>query len=175
MFRRCVKCDRLGHTCGGPDFYLLTAEELTQRCKQRKDYLHLTNAHIAEAANMARGTVDNFFASTHSDFRYETIRPILKVLIGDECENEPCHLTSDSDQQKIQAALAENEHLRSTLDHEQQHIDFIKAQLAQEHDRSVARKRLVYILAISLAVVLSAIIIALAMDELDPTYGYFRH
>ena len=50
MFEKCVDCEKLGKTCSGPDIYLFSAEELISWCKRRKEYLHLSNAKIAEAA-----------------------------------------------------------------------------------------------------------------------------
>ena len=142
MFRKCVSCKWLGETCGGPDFYLLSAEALTAWCRQRKEYLHLSNARIAEAANMARGTVDSFFASTHADFRYETIRPILKALIGEMCESEPCQALGESERARIEAEVEhvhmENARLEAAMRREQeehqQSIEFMKSEIAKVRD-----------------------------------------
>lgn len=180
MFERCVNCKRLGDTCGGPDFYLMPADELVAWCRKRKSHLHLSNAKIAEMANMARGTVDSFFASTHPDFRYETIRYILKVLIGSTCESEPCQINSENEQTRIKAenehVHTENARLESAMlrEHDQynKNIAFMKEELNKVREVSKSRIRIVYMLAACLFVTMCAIIVALYIDANDFNIGF---
>lgn len=181
MFSKCVSCKWLGETCGGPDFYLLSAEELTAWCRHRKEYLHLSNAKIAEAANMARGTVDSFFASTHADFRYETIRPILKALIGEMCESEPCQALGESERARIEAEVGhvrmENARLEAAMQREQeehqQSIEFMKSEIAKVRATSNGRKKLVYVIGVCLLITFSIIILALYVDASNMNMGFF--
>lgn len=119
MYTKCVDCGRIGKTCTGPDFYLLSAEELIAWCKRRKEFLHLSNAKIAESACMSRGTVDNLFAGTHADYRYESIRPILKVLIGKTDIEEMCATVDNAEIERLQAEIAiagaESERLKAVI------------------------------------------------------------
>lgn len=181
MFGKCVTCNRLGETCGGPDLYRLSAEELVAWCRQRKDYLHLSNAKIAEASHMARGTVDSFFASTHADFRYETIRQILIVLIGDVCASVPCQALGEAERARIKAEIehvhTENARLESAMQREHDEygksMEFARFELARVRETSNGRKRLVYILASCLMVTLFIIIVALYIDSQDMSIGFF--
>lgn len=133
MYTRCIDCSRLGKTCTGPDFYLLSAEELIAWCKRRKEFLHLSNAKIAESACMSRGTVDNLFAGTHSDYRYESIRPILKVLIGKTDIEEMCATVDSAEIERLKAEIAsvevECERLKSVITNGDSEKDKLKAEV----------------------------------------------
>lgn len=180
MFSKCVSCHRLGETCGGPDLYRLSSEELVAWCRQRKDFLHLSNAKIAEASHMARGTVDSFFASTHTDFRYETIRQILSVLIGDVCAAVPCQALGEAEQARIKAEIehvhTENARLEAAMNREkeayQQNLEFIKYELAKVRATSNGRKKLVYVVGSVLLLTLSIIILALYVDVNNADLGF---
>lgn len=180
MFKKCVSCKRLGESCGGPDFYLLSADELISWCRQRKEYLHLSNAKIAEAANMPRGTVDSFFANTHADFRYETIRPILKALIGDKYSVEPCQAIGDAERTRINAEIehvhSENERLASAMqrehDEHQQSMEFVQYELSKVRETSNGRKKLVYILATCLFFTMFLLMLAFYFDLQNPDVGF---
>lgn len=182
MFEKCVDCAKMGKTCGGPDFYLLSAEELISWCKRRKEYLHLSNAKIAEAANMSRGTVDNLFANTHADFRYETIRPVLQVLISKTGVQDPCGAPEDEETAKIKSDYermrAENEQLKRELEREreqhQQDKGYLREQLKSLQVLVRTRKHIIYFLFAALMVILCAIIGVLIWDKLHPNIGYFR-
>lgn len=180
MFQKCISCKRLGESCGGPDFYLLSAEELVAWCRQRKEYLHLSNARIAEAANMARGTVDSFFASTHADFRYETIRPILKALIGDKYATEPCQAIGDAERERIRAEIdhvhSENARLSAAMQREHEEysksLEFVQFELSKVRETSNGRKKLVYILACCLFFTMFILMLAFYFDIQNPDVGF---
>lgn len=138
MYTKCIDCSRLGKTCTGPDFYLLSAEELIAWCKRRKEFLRLSNAKIAESACMSRGTVDNLFAGTHSDYRYESIRPILKVLIGKADIEEMCATLDSTETASLKAEIAsaeaEIERLKSVIANNESEKEKLKAET--EHLRA---------------------------------------
>lgn len=90
MYNECVTCPKLGVSCDGPNFVAMPAAELMNWCKARKAHLGLSNQKLADLANMSKGTVDGLLANTHADFRYESIRPMLKVLIGGNWNGVPC-------------------------------------------------------------------------------------
>ena len=197
MYTKCIDCGRLGKTCSGPDFYLLSAEELITWCKRRKEFLHLSNAKIAEIAAMPRGTVDNLFAGTHIDYRYESIRPVLKVLIGRTVTEEMCNTAADnSELANLKSALAsaeaenvkmkseldrirtENEYLKTALNHEQrqskQNANYLHEQIKDLQTLDKARKRVIFFLLAALIGVLCAIIVVLIWDKMHPHVGWFR-
>lgn len=196
MYTKCIECNRLGKTCSGPDFYLLSAGELIAWCKRRKEFLHLSNAKIAEAANMSRGTIDNLFAGTHADYRYESIRPILKVLIGKTDAGEMCSTADNSEIEKLKSIIAnletenanvkaksehirtENEYLKTALEREkrqaEQNINYLREQMKSLQGLVKTRKRIIYFLFSALMVILCAIIGVLIWDKMHPNIGYFR-
>ena len=182
MFERCVDCEKMGKTCGGPDFYLMQADELIAWCKRRKEYLRLSNAKIAEAANMSRGTVDNLFANTHADFRYETIRPVLQVLISKTGVQDPCGATGDAEAARIKEEYErlqrENEQLKKELEREraqhEQDKGYLREQLKSLQVLVRTRKHIIYFLFAALMVILCAIIGVLIWDKMNPNIGWFR-
>lgn len=182
MFEKCVDCEKLGKTCSGPDIYLFSAEELISWCKRRKEYLHLSNAKIAEAANMARGTVDNLFANTHPDFRYETIRPILQVLISKTGVQETCIAPTSAETDRIKAEIehtrSENARLQAALERTERRADqemiYMHEQLEDVQQLAEGRKRIIYILMSALVLLLCLIIAVLIYDKTHPGIGYFN-
>ena len=178
---KCVDCEKLGKTCSGPDIYLLTAEELISWCKRRKEFLHLSNAKIADAANMARGTVDNLFANTHQDFRYETIRPVLQVLISKTDVQETCITPTDAETEKMKSEIehirAENARLQTMIEHNERQAEqnamYLREQMKSMQVLIRTRKHIIYFLFSVLMILLCAIIAVLIFDKTHPGIGYF--
>ena len=185
--RKCVSCERLGKSCGGPDFYLLSPSELTEWCKARKIYMGLSNAKVSELSGVPRGTVDSFFASARPDFRYDTIRNILVALIGGPYDGDPCRAAQE-DGKEAEKLLVEMDAMQDEIAQEKQHhaediaqekqrhaedIAFVKAQLAHEQLRVRGMRRSVIALGVLLGVTLFLIIVALLIDKLDPNVGFF--
>ena len=96
MYSKCVSCPKLGTICRGPKFGDMTAQQVLDWCRQRKAFLNWSNAKIAEKADMPKGTIDRLFAGEHIDFRYETIRPVLKALLGGGFSGELCATPADA-------------------------------------------------------------------------------
>lgn len=103
-YGKCVRCPDIGVTCDGPNFAAMTMEQIVLWCIARKNFLGLTNQNIATQAGLALGTVGCFFSGTHSDIRMDTLRLILKVLIGGNYTGRPCP-DAPTDHDKIVAAL----------------------------------------------------------------------
>ena len=82
LYNECVKCAKLGVECDGPNFFTLPAHDILEWCKARKAELHLSNDKIADLSGIPRGTVARIFAGSHEDFKFGTVQPILRVLIG---------------------------------------------------------------------------------------------
>lgn len=68
----------------------MTAHELLEWCKLRKTNLGLSNAKLAELSGTPKGTIDRLLSSDQPDFKYETIRPLIKVLVGGSFDGNPC-------------------------------------------------------------------------------------
>lgn len=91
MYEKCLECKKLGNPCDGPNFMAMSTEDLIHWCNERKKQLPgLTYDRIVEQTGLSKGTVSGFFKGTHADYRIETIRPILKLLVGGEWEDSPC-------------------------------------------------------------------------------------
>lgn len=195
MFDECVSCQKIGITCGGPKFVSMPADDLVAWCKARKAFLGLTNTRIAEVSNMAKGTIDGFFASSHSDFRYETIRPIVQVLVGGKWNDIPCPDPSTSERAQLEEkirhleaeivhaneranlATEENirmrEHVRKTEEEYSKNISFIKSQLDSSNKLSKNRRIGLIVASTVLIFLLVLMIAALIVDRINGDVGFF--
>ncbi len=90
MYRECLECEKLGVSCDGPNFVAMTTHELMEWCKKRKARLNYTNSDLSEKSGIPKGTIDRVFAAEDVDCKYETLRPILKALVGGEYTHNPC-------------------------------------------------------------------------------------
>ena len=185
MYKECLNCPKIGISCDGPNFVALTAAETLEWCKLRKNHLKMSNAKLSEISGVPKGTIDRLLSGEHLDFKYESVRPILRALIGGSFDGNPCPDPHEEDNQKqaeaIEALKAENAALKeriSNFDHihreglqqvrseAQQTIDYLKAQVKD-------RKIVVLILSIGLALTLLTIIVALLIDRANPDKGFF--
>ena len=106
MYDECITCDKLGRLCHGPNFISMPAADLLDWCKRRKQHLGLSRERLAEMSGIPLGTINRLLSGTHYDFRYETLRPIIMVLLGGTFSGNPCPSPDLSE---------ENERLRTEL------------------------------------------------------------
>lgn len=106
MYDECITCDMLGRLCDGPNFISMPAADLLDWCKRRKQHLGLSRERLADLSGVPLGTINRLLSGTHYDFRYETLRPIIMVLIGGTLSGNPCPSPDLS---------GENEQLRAEL------------------------------------------------------------
>lgn len=111
MYDDCITCDKLGCSCDGPNFVAMSAVELLDWCKRRKQHLGLSRERLAEISGVPIGTINRLLSGTHYDFRYETLRPIIKVLVGGSFDGNPCP-TPDI---LIKTIMDENARLKAEL------------------------------------------------------------
>ncbi len=189
MYQECITCPKLGISCDGPNFIAMSAPELLAWCKARKAQLHLSNATLSEVSGMPKGTIDRLFAGEHMDFRYETVRPLVKALVGGkEWSGDPCPDPSDSEKAEM---LEKIHHLESELLHRDDKIkglektndsletlvtntnaratkdkDFLREQIKSKNTAIVT-------LSVLLGLALAVIIGALIVDKLDLSKGFF--
>lgn len=90
MYLECIRCPKLGKSCDGPNFVAMPPDKLIAWTKERKKHLGFTNAQLAEMSNMAQGTIDSLLAGKQADFKFGTIQPILRALVGSEWSGDPC-------------------------------------------------------------------------------------
>ncbi len=81
MYSKCLNCQNPGRECL-KRLLTMTGDELLIWCKARKKSLGLSNADIAAATNVPKGTVDRLLSSSGSDVRFSTIQPIIRLLSG---------------------------------------------------------------------------------------------
>lgn len=195
MYLDCLRCQKLGESCDGPNFLALSSAQILDWCKQRKNILGWTNQKIAEVSNTPKGTIDRLFSGSYLDYRYETIRPVLKALVGcEEWGENPCDIPTETAAEpdpemaaklEEQAALLhdlkkENYRLAHELDLERQHradmeeakrqttetLQFVKEQLKGKRTAIIA-------LAVAFGLCFLLIIIALIVDRLNGNIGFF--
>lgn len=191
MYRKCALCARLGEDCEGSNLISLTSSELMEFCKQRKKHLGWTNAELAEKSGVPKGTVDRLFSGEHPDYKYETIRMLVKAFVGVDFFEEYC-----PDEVDVQ----ESKNLSMKMEHQQDVIKRLEADKnTLQDDRTTMRRfmdeksleyrdqfefmrkqievrnRAIVGLVIAVAVLVSAIIGALAYDKMNTDMGFFWH
>lgn len=195
MYETCVNCPKIGVSCDGPNFVAMSAAELISWCKARKAFLGLSNQRIAELANVSKGTVDGLLAAAHADFRYETIRPVLKALIGGNWSGDPCPDPSANERahyeekirqleegiawrdDKIQHLMNSNHSMETLIantnkrnEEQQQSMH----RLLDERYKFLKRKdKCIVILSVLLGLCVLTIITALIIDRLNGDIGFF--
>ena len=189
MYQECITCPKIGISCDGPNFIAMSAPELLAWCKARKAQLHLSNAALADMSGMPKGTIDRLFAGEHMDFRYETVRPLVKALVGGkEWSGNPCDNPSDSEWAEL---LEKIRHLESELIHRDEKIADLQATnssmqtlITNTNTRTTVDKdflrgemkrknKTIVILSTFLGLCLLLIIGALVIDRINPEIGFF--
>lgn len=167
MYNECLSCPKLGITCDGPNFVAMSAHDLLEWCKLRKAKLGLTNAKLADLSGVPKGTIDRLLSSDHSDFKFETVRPILKILVGGSFDGNPCPAPDDRQDEHLADIIAQQKETIRLLEEEHtQMLEFFKGQHANN-------RKLIIVLAIFLILTLLIIIAALVIDRLNPDVGFF--
>lgn len=188
MLESCKTCTHYGRDC--ILFVMsLPVSDLIAWMRIRKDALRLSNAEIAEASGVPKGTVDRIFASSGpSDLRVTTAQPIVRVLAGCTMDDLTCSPLADASlaghvahlEDTISRLEAENkrqsayiEQMRETArcdierakQEEKVSLDYMKA-LANR------RMRIITVLSAVLAVAVLTIFAALVLDWIDPHRGF---
>ena len=181
LYKDCVKCEKLGVSCDGPNFFTLPANEILEWCKARKAELHLSNDKIADLSGIPRGTVARVFAGEHEDFMCGTVQRILRVLIGGTYHRESCPDPKGNAAEKIAELTEKNDSLRRVIkenkaaydqDLERERSDAAKREKYFEKQMRV-RMIFIIILSVLLAVSLVLTIAALLVDRTNPDKGFF--
>lgn len=187
MYLECVSCPKIGVSCDGPNFVALSAQQLLDWCNQRKAFLRMSNAKLAELSGMPKGTIDRLLAGRHESggFHYETIRPLVKVLVGGEWSGDPCPDPPDTEKAEMAEKLRHHDddlkwrddriqHLLSEISVLEQQLTTKDEQLKERAGFLHRKDRAIGFLSLALAVVLVAALCVLVIDISDPTIGFFR-
>ena len=153
MFDKCWTCDHMGRNCI-PYLVSLSSADLLEWCRERKAILRLSNAQIAEETGIPKGTIDRLLSPGNTDFRYSTMQPVVFLLAGIRPEDLVCSTMATPEEHEETVAV-------------------LQRQVARERQIAVIRLHIIKALAISLAITLMLIIVALATDFIDPAIGYF--
>ena len=188
MYSECVRCQKLGHECDGPNFLAMPPHEQIAWCKERKKHMGLTNAKLAEMSDLPQGTVDSLLANTHADFKVGTIQKLLRVLVGGKWLGDPCADPTGAAaaelKEKNRALELEIQHKDKTIQHYEAELDELKTLVRNNNKRHSEtqkflqdqirfRNRLIAVIGPLLLIAIAVIIGALVVDRLNPDKGFF--
>ncbi len=132
-YNRCIDCIYIGKDCDGPNFLAMSIERWCEWCRFRKDYIRLTNAEIAERAELSEATVKKIIAGNTSGLLVDTMQRVTRVLVNGTWGQYPCAMAAQGDPEELQAAAEECERLKNDIAtvraDEQRKIDHLKEQI----------------------------------------------
>ncbi len=186
MYSECLKCEKIGVSCDGPNFVAMSTQELLTWCKARKEHLRLSNARLADLSGMPKGTIDRLFAGEHTDVRFETIRPLLKALTGGAWSGNPC-ATSQEDEtlrkrvQELEKELRQRDESNAHLKDNYTSMTTLIANTNKRHEeqlkflRGQIKQRSVFAIAMTIIAIVALvyIIVTLIIDLADPSRGMY--
>jgi len=181
MYFECITCPKLGESCDGPNFVALSAHDLLEWCKRRKAHLKMSNAKLAELSDMPKGTVDRLLAGDHMDYKFETIRPMVKALVGGAWGENPCADPRGQADERLEETVKRleeekknlKEQVKTIMEEYHEEVTFLKEQVKNEQENAKSRKKAIIVLGTCLGLTLTLIIAALIMDRLNPDIGFF--
>ena len=117
-YYRCLSCPGFRNTCGGRPTREMDLQNWCEYMRDVKETFHLTNAYIAEKAEVSLSTIERIMAiNIEQDIMRSTARRIEQAVIG-PVGTYTCCLDNDGNAaaERINELLAENEHLRKDID-----------------------------------------------------------
>lgn len=184
-YEKCLSCNDLGTACDGPNFLAMETAEMGHWCNdKRKQIPGMTYDKIAAETGISKSAVYGFLNGTHSDYRIETIRPIVRLITGGKWDDNACGNLSNSEKakyeenirhldteikwrdDKIEHILSENATLR-------EHIADTNKIINDRYEFLKRKDRVIVLLGILLGITLLTIIGALVVDALNPNVGFF--
>lgn len=191
-YEKCLVCNELPGACDGPNFLAMETAELGLWCNEkRKQIPGMTYDKIAAATGISKSAVYSFLTGAHSDYRIETIRPIVKLITGGKWEDNPCGNLSNSEKAQYEEKILQ---YQQKLEDYEENISFLREQVRfkedqmHEKDKLLAERgvfiaergafmkrkdRIIGILATLLGLAILIIITALVIDKLNPGVGFF--
>lgn len=153
----------------------MTTPELLALCKTWKKERGLSAAKVAELAKVPIGTIERLFAKDTVDCKWETLRPVLGVVLPEDVCS--AHTGAHADAEllaKIEKLREENNALKDRLlaadpqhrqdikeakDEERKKIDYLLA-----NDKR--KNKIITILGVLLFVAVAALVVSLGMDSI---------
>lgn len=94
-YYKCLSCQRFRKACGGIPTRGMDLQNWCEYLRDVKDLAHLTNAKIAEAADVSIKTIERIMAiNIDQDIRRATARRIELAIIGEVGEHA-CYINHD--------------------------------------------------------------------------------
>lgn len=124
-YYRCLSCSKFRKACGGIPTRDLDLQNWCEYMRDVKEIAHLTNAFIANEAEISVKTIERIMAiNCDQDIRRATARRIEQVVIGPVSKHF-CDLDYDGSAaaEKIANLLAENDRLKKENDRYARIID----------------------------------------------------
>lgn len=124
-YYRCLSCARFRKSCGGIPTRGMDLQNWCEYLRDVKDLARLTNAKIAEDADVSVKTIERIMAiNVDQDIRRATARRIELAIIG-PVGDHTCHLDHDptAATERINTLLAEIEYWKKENDRKAKIID----------------------------------------------------
>lgn len=124
-YYRCLSCPRFRQKCGGIPTRDMDLQNWCEYLRDVKDLAHLTNAKIAEDADVSVKTIERIMAiNIDQDIRRATARRIELAIIG-PVGDHTCYLDHDptAATERISRLLAEIEYWKKENDRKAKIID----------------------------------------------------
>lgn len=188
-YEKCLTCHELGKTCDGPNFLAMDASELGKWCNEkRKHDPNLTYDKVATQTGISKSTVFSFLNGEHEDFRFSTIRPIVKLITDGNWDDNPCGNITNSEKAQYEEHIHQLETEIKWRDDKIEHLTnnnnalqtlVINTNKRNEESQGFLRNQIknknkvIIILSILLAIFVFMIIGALVVDKLNPDMGFF--
>lgn len=122
---RCLSCPRFRKVCGGMPTRGMDLQEWCEYMRDVKEVAHLTNAYIAQAADVSIKTIERIMAiNIDKDIMRATARRIELVVVG-AVGKHICELDYDENSaaEMIRRLQEENEYLRKENNRKARIID----------------------------------------------------
>lgn len=134
-----------------PQVMSLNPSDLINWCRNRKQFLGLSNQKLAEESGVPAGTIDRIMAGHYTEFRYSSIQPIVSVLIGFK-EDTP--KPENADRQQVQdyydtiegyKLVVENKNhlineLKATIEQLVREISYLKTENERKHEAIMSQQ-----------------------------------
>ena len=124
-YYRCLSCMRFGVSCGGHSTRDMDLQSWCEYMRDVKEVKHLSNAHIAKAAEVSLKTIERIMAiNCDQDIMRATARRIELAVIGTS-NQYPCYLDYDDSTttERINRLLMEIEYWRKENERKAKMID----------------------------------------------------
>ena len=122
-YSKCLSCARFRKECGGLPTRGMDLKEWCEYMRDVKVLAHLTNAYIAQTADVSISTIERIMAiNIEQDIMRATARRIELAIIGPVVGNA-CRLDYDNAAEKIAALQTEVDFWRKEIERKNKVID----------------------------------------------------